>query len=275
MGRSAYLSPQVNNPVARRDALLEFILLAAEEESARPFPEHVVDALRRIVQCDTVAYRAWDRRQGVFDISCSGDDIAARQPVWARYALFRHSDPHPSEPAGPNGDTPPLSAAEYMARPLVLSERISDRRFWQTGLYFELMKPFGVRDVMKLFLPRARGVASVLVFDTSGRGFGEMDRTLLERLLPALDGFQRNARLRSAALHADDRLELLTPRERSVLGRAAAGETNAEIAAALFVGVSTVRKHLEHIYDKLETRNRTTAAALYTQAVRSRDEPPG
>jgi len=48
-----------------------------------------------------------------------------------------------------------------------------------------------------------------------------------------------------------------------VLDRVAAGETNAEIAVGLFIGPPTVRKHLEHIFEKLEVRNRTAAAALY------------
>jgi DNA-binding CsgD family transcriptional regulator len=60
-------------------------------------------------------------------------------------------------------------------------------------------------------------------------------------------------------------LQRLTPRERVVLARAAAGETNATIAQALFVSPGTVRKHLEHIYGKLEVRNRAEAAAIYTQ----------
>jgi DNA-binding CsgD family transcriptional regulator len=49
-----------------------------------------------------------------------------------------------------------------------------------------------------------------------------------------------------------------------VLGRVAGGETNGEIADALFIGASTVRKHLEHIYEKLDVRNRAAAAAVYT-----------
>ena len=36
-------------------------------------------------------------------------------------------------------------------------------------------------------------------------------------------------------------------------------------AAALFISPGTVRKHLEHIYDKLEVRTRTEAAAIYAQ----------
>jgi DNA-binding NarL/FixJ family response regulator len=61
------------------------------------------------------------------------------------------------------------------------------------------------------------------------------------------------------------RLLRLTSRERVVLARAAAGETNTVIAQALFVSPGTVRKHLEHIYDKLGVRTRTEAAAIYTQ----------
>ena len=53
-----------------------------------------------------------------------------------------------------------------------------------------------------------------------------------------------------------------------MLGHAAAGETNAQIAAALFIGQPTVRKHLEHIYDKLDVRNRTAAAALYLRSTK-------
>lgn len=37
------------------------------------------------------------------------------------------------------------------------------------------------------------------------------------------------------------------------------------IAQALFVSAGTIRKHLEHIYDKLEVRSRAQAAAIYTQ----------
>jgi DNA-binding NarL/FixJ family response regulator len=37
------------------------------------------------------------------------------------------------------------------------------------------------------------------------------------------------------------------------------------IAEALFASPGTIRKHLEHIYDKLEVRNRAEATAIFTQ----------
>jgi DNA-binding CsgD family transcriptional regulator len=249
--------------------MLEFVLLAAAEEGARPFPEPVVEALRRVVPCDTVAYRAWSRKS-ILDRSFAPDDLANRRQVWLQYPHFRHDDPYPSELGMRNGGPPAVSAPEQMSTPLVLTDAISERRFWQTGLYHELMRPFGVRDVVKLFLPQYGGTASAFVFDTSGAGFSERDRVVLTRLVPALMQFQRNARLRSRSSGTTGALGLLTPRELTILGRTADGETNAEIAAALYIGESTVRKHLEHIYDKLGVRNRAAAVAAYTEAEHSR-----
>jgi DNA-binding CsgD family transcriptional regulator len=53
----------------------------------------------------------------------------------------------------------------------------------------------------------------------------------------------------------------LTAREVEVLELVAEGQTNAEIAATLWLSPGTVRIHLQHVYEKLEVPNRTAAVA--------------
>jgi DNA-binding CsgD family transcriptional regulator len=58
----------------------------------------------------------------------------------------------------------------------------------------------------------------------------------------------------------------LSPREREILDWVARGRTNSEIAEALWIAPTTVRKHLENIYAKLGVRTRTAAAVRFLGA---------
>jgi len=53
--------------------------------------------------------------------------------------------------------------------------------------------------------------------------------------------------------------QLLTAREREILGLMAVGLTNPQIAAQLVIGAGTVKTHTLNIYRKLEVANRTQA----------------
>jgi two-component system, NarL family, nitrate/nitrite response regulator NarL len=53
----------------------------------------------------------------------------------------------------------------------------------------------------------------------------------------------------------------LTPRERDVLSLVAEGHSGPEIAARLYIEASTVKSHLENIYDKLGVSERAAAVA--------------
>lgn len=55
----------------------------------------------------------------------------------------------------------------------------------------------------------------------------------------------------------------LSAREWEVLGCAARGFSNAQIASALSVSENTVKFHLQNIFQKLNVNNRTEAAAVY------------
>ncbi len=59
-----------------------------------------------------------------------------------------------------------------------------------------------------------------------------------------------------------DRFPELTPREVDVLERIAAGRTNPEIAAELFLTVPTVKSYVNQVFAKLGVRTRAEAVAL-------------
>jgi DNA-binding CsgD family transcriptional regulator len=204
----------------------------------------------------------------LLEFSLAADDPASILPIWDAYPQVRNGDPLAGRAPHANS----LPDREWLGRALASSDFISDREFRRRGLYAEVCKPLGVRAVMKVFLPTGGATGAALVFDTTRNRFAETDRLTLQRVVPHLGQLRRNALARRAypalidsTAAARIKLLRLTPRERVVLARAAAGETNTVIAQALFVSPGTVRKHLEHIYHKLDVRTRTEAAALYTQ----------
>jgi DNA-binding NarL/FixJ family response regulator len=68
--------------------------------------------------------------------------------------------------------------------------------------------------------------------------------------------------VRGAGPAAAPELARLTEREREVLRLMAGGRSNAEIAAALVLGVETVRSHVAAVLAKTGTRDRTQAVVL-------------
>lgn len=64
------------------------------------------------------------------------------------------------------------------------------------------------------------------------------------------------------APHEDQRLAVLTEREREVLGLIAGGRSNSEIAAQLFLAEATVKTHVGRILAKTASRDRVQLVVL-------------
>jgi LuxR family maltose regulon positive regulatory protein len=80
----------------------------------------------------------------------------------------------------------------------------------------------------------------------------------VKRLLAAFDGVDTSSPIQSPKSTIQ---RLLSTRELEVLRLMAAGRSNAEIAQALVVGLSTVKKHINNLYAKLDVHSRTQAIA--------------
>jgi DNA-binding NarL/FixJ family response regulator len=89
-------------------------------------------------------------------------------------------------------------------------------------------------------------------------GEAMLSPTVTRRLLTHFAGGGADARRAEAAAL----LERLTDREREVALAVAEGKSNAEIAAALFMSVATVKAHVSRLLVKLELNNRVQIALL-------------
>jgi DNA-binding NarL/FixJ family response regulator len=103
-------------------------------------------------------------------------------------------------------------------------------------------------------------------------GHAQFDPSVQRRLLDALSDGDRFAAGPGTPAGATEPAEGLTPREAEVLAHIAAGESNAEIAAALFVSEATVKTHVNHIFGKTGLRDR---AQLVGYAFRTGLASPG
>jgi DNA-binding CsgD family transcriptional regulator len=233
-------------------AALDFLKIAQGVDGPEPFPERVVDALRRLIPCAIVSYREWGE-DGAFRQWVSGVDADSVQPIWSRYIRFRDQDPLPGGPSFAGGGCPTLGSA------LKFSDFLTLKQLKRLDLHAEVCRPLGINYVMKLFLPATGGGAG-FVLDSERRDFGERDRLLLELLSPHLRVLRRAALARTPLGRESEAFATLTPRERQVVRLLATGMTNREIAAALYIATGTVRKHLDNIYAKLEVQTRTAAA---------------
>lgn len=156
--------------------------------------------------------------------------------VWNAYPQVRQDDPLLGWAAAGS----PLLHREWLGHTFAISDFLSDRQFHSGRLYTEICKPLGVRAALKAFLPTGQATGASLVFDTTRSRFTDTDRLTLQRLVPHLAQLRRNALARrtypaliDSTAAARIRLLRLSPRERVVLARAAAGETNTAIAQAL------------------------------------------
>lgn len=244
------------------EAILSFVVDVGELDFDRLYPAEVVARLAGLVPCAALGYQEVDAgaRRTTLTVGVHGE-IGADE---GEDALYWTLGPCPIiKYRTLTGD---LAAAR-------LSDVVDWRRYRELPIYRNYFAPFRIDHMLDLALPAGPGRhRSFILFRRTGDGdFSRRDRAVLEMLRPHFSTLEAEASLRrqlSEALRTRDRdgeprpYTELTAREREIVELVAEGKTNAQIAAQLWVAPSTVKKHLEHVYEKLGVGRRAAAATL-------------
>lgn len=244
---------------ADSEAVLEFLAEVDELDDQEPYSVGLLDRLRRLIPSTVVVY--------------GEADLRAR-----RYVTLIADDP-----AGNDDDDDdlywlvgPCPIADYRVRTgdlttIRMSDIVGRARWHEQPVYREYFRPGAIEYIADLGLGTGKDWyrSVVLLRERNESDFSERDRAVLESLRPHLRAREARAALRRSLLEPSvvavrqphDSDPHLTVREREVVALVAAGSTNAEIAAELWVTPGTVKKHLENVYLKLGVGSRAAAAS--------------
>lgn len=226
-------------------AILQFLDASPEGVATDPVPRSTLVALGELLHADGVEYweRGRDDRELVAYATTYPDDgVASLQAV----AAYRHQNP--------------MGWLRWLPAdgPQRLSGLIGRRELQRLGWYQEVLKPDQIRDTLTIWLSSTPESVACVTLDRLDADFSQHDADLLGVLHQHLAAMRQSALARTAS---DGPASVaLTPREAQVLTWAA-WETNEEIGRRLFMSTATVRKHLEHAYEKLGVHSRAEAIA--------------
>jgi len=230
------------------DAALRWIGEAAAADGAQPFDAAVIEYLPDLVPADHTGYYEFEDTASApgLNVFFAAHPLDWPAVDWASTEVAETADSWPLLDARMNTSTVPRRLSDFLT-PLQLR-----RNPW----YDTILRPSGVMFQMKVWLPAPAGItrAFFLLRNSDRRDFSERDRALLALLRPHLatirDRWERRHQPR-----------LLTKREQEVLELVADGLTNIEIADKLVLSGTTIRTHLENIFEKLGVHTRTAAVA--------------
>jgi DNA-binding CsgD family transcriptional regulator len=226
---------------------------AREDAAGEAMPWALLEGLLRLIPCDV-------------DVSYQHHDPHGPRNVCVQ--AVGEGGPHEG-PAPAADDAPDHPFWQYWWQgPCSWPQRTGDlRSVIQTRDFFpteqaRLASPVGtvlpgVRAALIVSLPAPPGEARRVCFMRHDRAeFTERERQIAMLMRPHLQEIWLDAERRRAGVPQ------LTAREWEVLALAATGMPYAQIAGQLFISVGTVRKHMEHVRNRLGVHSVPAAAAI-------------
>ncbi|MFB7211921.1 response regulator transcription factor [Streptomyces sp. NPDC056255] len=230
----------------RFEAVATTMRLIPGNEAPWSFKTEAMTFLANMVKCSGIVFYSVDARLNAVDHA-----FHRIRPVENRSytAHYHRLDPfHPRRFVGPR-------------RPLVTVRDLPER--YEHGEYYRrFMAPLGFRHETELYLySGARIVGGLSLLRTAELGdFAPSDLGFLDKAHAFLEHTFQAGR---CAVETGPPVAAwgLTPRERDVVRLVCEGATNAEIGAALFISVATVKTHVQHVFEKTGVRSRTQLIA--------------
>jgi DNA-binding CsgD family transcriptional regulator len=237
-----------------RDAgtLVRVLEEGRRDDPAEAMPWAVLHGLQRLIPCDIgVSYQHHVPAARLTPLIQEADPDGVREVL--------HFGPDPAEE--PFWRLWPTSLCSWPQRTgdlrtvIHTSDFLPTERARRADPMLQLL--VGLRYSMIVSLPAAPGEARRVIFQRgAGPAFTERDRQLAALARPHLQEIWQDAEERRRGVPR------LTPREWEVLERAATGMPYADIAAELFISVGTVRKHMEHVRERLGVHSIAAAASV-------------
>ena len=240
------------------EAIWEFLAEVDNLKPEEPYPPAMLARLQSLVASDQAAYQELDVEarcfMGLTSADPDDDEVEDEELYWT-------VGPCPiTDYRLRTGDLTAIRMSDVMGR----------QRYHDSPFYREYFLPVSLDHVLDLGLStdRQRYRSIVLIRGRDTADFSERDRAVLELLRPHLRAREARADLqrrahdpkRATESVMTDAQAPLTAREREILRLVREGKTNTEIAGELWVSPGTVKKHLEHVYEKLGVAGRTAAA---------------
>ena len=160
-----------------------------------------------------------------------------------------------------------------------LSDFVDREQLKKSPFYTHVLAPLGVEYQVAFSLGPPMRLIVAFSLNRSASDFTDEEVATLELVRPHLTPIYRRLRDRAeppgherrtrAAIEALARTYGLTDREAEVLSSIVAGADTQAVAVHLDISARTVRKHLEHLYRKLNVSNRAGATAAVNKALSS------
>jgi DNA-binding CsgD family transcriptional regulator len=236
--------------------VLAGIEVLATDVDYESFPKRAVEAVATAINVDFISYNEVDLLTGAkrFRLKPDPEEL---DPATFEYAAFvRRFGNHP------------VVAQRVITRGSISPDRLRFvNRVRLLGMVGNCCGQAELRLNLGLKVSEGGNHRVGIAVHRSVRDFDDRDAAALDLLRPHIVSAYRNAlRHRDGDKGTRDTTATasttLTKRENEVLYWVSMGKTNGEVGDIIGARPMTVKKHLEHIYDKLGVPNRTAAARM-------------